>query len=426
MSSIDISLANDPLQKCYAFAPGEKLRILVTFESPIPDKYRLQILDKRNNTRLNRYGKGSDRGISLDWLIPTTIRPKHLGTWYIQVKEYPANKLISKSLFYVEHQQRIEAPMLHSGPVVLGLPDSVTKPIPIEQEADIHIPVTAVKGLGKTYAARLITIEIVSVYQFFHYPNRVKLAETMRVTDKKLDQMFEYADNLLKQEIKLPVVSKKIIVETDSSELLAIPGIGPKSVEKLAKLGIYTKNDFSEYKDLDIVRKTLRMSVIRFNKLLSIIGREPIIDKFEISPDLLIHPVISIKGIGIKTAEKLSSKGIKTVNDLLNSSFSALEDITSEITYQKWIKSVKSYTVKDEKVKRVIKKITENELLQIPGIGPKSVDKLRKLGIKTQEDLLDYEDLEKLRKTLRMSINRLKNLLAVLKDSTKALKNSTL
>ncbi len=415
MSSIDISLANDPLQKCYAFAPGEKLRILVTFEDPIPEKYRLQILDKRNNTRLNRYGKGSDQGIMLDWLIPTTIRNEHLGMWYIQVEDYPTNKLISKSLFYVEQQQRIEAPLLYSGPTVLGLPDSILVPIPVEQEDDLHIPVTAIKGLGKTYASRLIKIEIVSVYQFLHYPHRIKLAETMRVTDKKLDQMLENANNLLKQEIIEPIVSKKIIVETES--LLSLPGIGPKSVEKLAKLGIYTRSDIVVFEDLNAIRKTLRMSTIRFNKILRLIGRVPVIDKVKISPDPLTHSVINIRGIGVKIVEKLSSKNIETVKDLLNSSFSALKDITSEKTYQKWIKSAESYITKDDREKRAIKKTFDNELLQIPGIGPKSVEKLEKIGITTKIDLLNYEDFELVRKTLRMSLVRFKNLISVLENS---------
>ncbi len=69
----------------YTFSPGHKFSFKVKF-TEIPDKYHLQIRDKNNNTRLNRYGKGSKHGIKLTWPIPKTVRRRHLGIWKIIVR----------------------------------------------------------------------------------------------------------------------------------------------------------------------------------------------------------------------------------------------------------------------------------------------------------------------------------------------------
>ena len=69
----------------YTFSPGHKFNFEVKF-SEIPNRYHLQIRDKNNNTRFNRYGKGSEEGIELTWPIPSNIRKRHLGIWRIIVR----------------------------------------------------------------------------------------------------------------------------------------------------------------------------------------------------------------------------------------------------------------------------------------------------------------------------------------------------
>ena len=69
----------------YTFSPGQKVKFKAKF-SEIPYKYHLQIRDKNNNTRLNRYGKGSEEGIKLTWPIPKTVRRRHLGIWEIIIR----------------------------------------------------------------------------------------------------------------------------------------------------------------------------------------------------------------------------------------------------------------------------------------------------------------------------------------------------
>jgi len=76
-----ITLAN---QEHYSFSPGQTFNFKAKF-SEIPHKYHLQIRDKNKNTRLNRYGKGSENGINLKWPIPKTVKKRHLGIWEISI-----------------------------------------------------------------------------------------------------------------------------------------------------------------------------------------------------------------------------------------------------------------------------------------------------------------------------------------------------
>ena len=67
----------------YTLSPGQTFNFKAKF-SEIPHKYHLQIRDKNKNTRLNRYGKGSDH-IDFKWPIPKAIKKRHLGIWEISI-----------------------------------------------------------------------------------------------------------------------------------------------------------------------------------------------------------------------------------------------------------------------------------------------------------------------------------------------------
>ncbi len=69
----------------YTFSPGQTFNFKAKF-SEIPYKYHLQIRDKNKNTRLNRYGKGSENGIDFKWPIPKSVKKRHLGIWEISIK----------------------------------------------------------------------------------------------------------------------------------------------------------------------------------------------------------------------------------------------------------------------------------------------------------------------------------------------------
>ena len=73
-----------------AYTPGQKVIVKAKF-SQIPDKYRLQIIDGNKNSRFNRYGKGSDKGIYFTWPIPKTIKSRHFGLWKILINSSNEN-----------------------------------------------------------------------------------------------------------------------------------------------------------------------------------------------------------------------------------------------------------------------------------------------------------------------------------------------
>ncbi|MFX0122615.1 MAG: helix-hairpin-helix domain-containing protein [Candidatus Hodarchaeota archaeon] len=413
MSSISIWKTKNPMHKLYAVVPGEMINIQVTFGDQIPYQYRLQILDQRNNSRLNRYGKGSDQGFELSWPIPRTIRDEHLGVWRIQV-ETDIHSFGEK--FYVEHIERIEPPLLVAGPSPLELVEEYVTPAvtrePYIQAEELlftsKTSVTAIKGIGKTYASRLVKIEVHSISDFLDYPDRVSLAEVMRISDNKLQHMLQDAKFLISKEIERPLT-----IEEDTTipeDLLSIKGIGPKSIERLAKLGISSRSDLIKFDDLESLRKTLRMSMSRLTKVLISIGK-PVDFPEVIEPEVLdplVHPVTSIKGIGTKTAQKLNQRGISTVQDLLNSSFALFKDSTSEKTYNKWKNNAAIFVgLEIEDLTPATRTLTESlNLTSIRGIGPKTAQKLNAVGIMTLKDLVDI-DLEGLEDKIQVSKERL-------------------
>jgi hypothetical protein len=69
----------------YTLTPGQTFNFKTKF-TEIPHRYHLQVRDKNKNTRLNRYGKGSEKGVNLDWPIPKNVKKRHLGIWEILIK----------------------------------------------------------------------------------------------------------------------------------------------------------------------------------------------------------------------------------------------------------------------------------------------------------------------------------------------------
>lgn len=426
------------MYKVFAVVPGERINIQVTFGNQTPYQYRLQILDKRNNSRLNRYGKGSDKGIELTWPIPSTIRSEHHGVWRILVD---TDIFSFDQKFYVGHVERIEPPMLIAGPSPLELLEEVAV-TPVAAKEALEMPledtglepyiqaemelyksetsVTAIKGIGKTYANRLVKLEIYSISEFLAYPDRISLAEVMRISDKKLHNMLQDAKFLVSKEIERPLTS-----DEDTSlpeDLLSIRGIGPKSIERLAKLRIFSRADLANFEDLEILRKTLRMSMSRLINVLESVGKTadfPEVKEPEVL-DPLVHRVTSIKGIGVKTAQKLKQRGIITVQDLLNSSYEQFKDSTSVKTYNKW--KINAAIFAGQKIENLppLSRVSTEEvsLISIKGIGAKTAKQLNSVGIMTLKDLVK-SDLEDLTERIRISKQRLVNWQAQAKNLIK-------
>lgn len=427
MNKISIQKAEDPISKVFTIIPGDKIRIQVKFGDRIPDRYRLQILDHRNNSRLNRYGKGTDKGIDLSWPVPRTIRAEHFGIWKIQID---ADTGSFGQIFYVEHFERIELPMLYAAPSIAESIGEYTIPgvveeemTPIYHESSLQdiigpeqiskvlvkpinmnmTPVTAIKGIGKTYVERLVKIQVYSISDFWGYEDRVTLAEIMRVNDAKLSRMLLDAENLLYQEAETITVTtdKQVGIVTD--DLLSINGIGPKSVEKLARLGVTSISDLMEFEDIEILRKTLRLSVARLSKVLTSIGKSIVpteVIQSEIL-DPLVQSVTNVRGIGTKTSEKLSQRGILTVQDLLNSSFTSLQDLAGSATLNRWKQNAASYAGQQSDEIISLDKTPPKlfELISISGVGLKTTQKLNSVGISTLSDFIQSDVGELVEKT---------------------------
>ena len=88
MPSMRIFSTSNPMINVYSFKPGDKINIQVNFETRhIPHRYRLQIIDHNNNSRLNRYGGGSSNVIVENWPVPLNIRDNHFGIGFVKVDD---------------------------------------------------------------------------------------------------------------------------------------------------------------------------------------------------------------------------------------------------------------------------------------------------------------------------------------------------
>ncbi|MFX0206514.1 MAG: helix-hairpin-helix domain-containing protein, partial [Candidatus Hodarchaeota archaeon] len=250
--------------------------------------------------------------------------------------------------------------------------------------------------------------------------DRISLAEAMRISDTKLHNMLQDAKFLVSKEIERPLTSDE---DTNLPEdLLSVRGIGPKSIDRLAKLGIFSRADLVSFEDLEILRKTLRMSISRLINVLESVGKTadfPEVKEPEVL-DPLVHRVTSIKGIGAKTAQKLKQRGIITVQNLLNSSYEQFKDSTSEKTYNKWKRNAAIFAGQKIETLSPLSRVSTEEvsLISIKGIGAKTAKQLNSVGIMTLKDLVK-SDLEDLTEKIRISKQRLANWKAQAKNLLK-------
>ncbi|MHA2175290.1 MAG: helix-hairpin-helix domain-containing protein [Candidatus Hodarchaeales archaeon] len=433
MPSISIFLTEDPLLNVFAFKPGEKINIHIAFQgSNLPERYRLQILDHKQNSRLNRYGKSLSDIMVTNWPIPTTIRDEHLGKWQVKVdfsdivQKQPRQE--SKYLdslnqfFFVEHTGRFEFPLI-GGERIFEIPTIVTSPSPVVEpgitaeiepiieEAELRVssdPVTTIRGIGKAYSNRLVAIKVYTVSDFWNYSDRIHLAEIMRISDTRVEKMLNDAEIILSERMEMERRSEiDLVNEFFPNDLSTVDGIGAKEISRLKKVGIESKTDLLDFTDLNLIKNALKVNKTQFKSIMSSIGR--ILEPEEVKKPLKLSPydelVIEVKGIGPVTAKKLGSVGVITVRNLIDSSYSDVQSVTTINSYKKWIKNASLYVgvEKQDIIIDIDEHPSSESLIDLPGVGVKTVSKLNNIDIHSIEDLKSYTDHERLRKILRMS-----------------------
>jgi predicted flap endonuclease-1-like 5' DNA nuclease len=456
MPSMRIFLAKSPYIQTYSFKPGDKINIQVKFEtSNFPDRYRLQIIDHKHNSRLNRYG-GSIPDIPeinvSNWPIPLNIREEHLGIWFVKLDDI-SNRLVEdstilgimKQIFFVEKELEIVKPVKIEMEVVeeeeipiifesvsdevisaQGVIESSTDQsiIPIEGEdlSTVYYPVTDIRGIGKTYAERLRNVQIDSVSDFWYFPDRISLAEIMRVSDTRLEKMLEDAEIILSEEADRKVSIELVQeVEVVPNDLKSVKGLNVQTIKKLEALGVKNKSDLLNFEDISVLRTNIQTSSEKFRSILASVGKiiEPDDVRKPVPVEIPNQPVMLIKGIGKVAERKLNSVSIITVQDFFESDFEVVKKVVTIKQYEKWMINTSILLEKPVKIKPQEKRqeTATNELLLLPGIGPKTLEKLNTLNINTKENLIEFEDQEKLRKILRMSDARFNTFIKSIKTT---------
>ncbi len=442
MPSMRIFSASNPFIQTYSFKLGDKINIQVNFETGyIPDRYRLQILDHKNNSRLNRYGRGLSKITIDNWPVPLNIRDDHFGIWFVKVDDISnrlgeSNRIVGvmKQVFFVEKETRIEIPVKseieiieeQERPIisdeisgeVTSIPTSIEQTtgevlmtVVGERTSIVNYPVTDIRGIGKTYAERLKKIQVELVSDFWYYKDRISLAEIMRINDKRLEKMLIEAEIILSEE-----ADRKISIELEKSEeivpddLTNIKGLDTETIEKLRVIGVKNKSDLLNFEDIPLLETTVNVSREVFRSMLASVGKilEPDDVRKPIPVEVSNQSVMSVKGIGKVTAKKLNSVGVLTVQHLIESNFEVVKEVANIKQYKKWVKNASNLFEKPDKIKivRKLQKPLVNDLLSLPGIGPKTSEKLNALNINTRDDLIEFEDQKHLRKILRMSAVR--------------------
>ena len=358
MSMICICLADNPLAKVFSFTPGERVNISINFpEGAIPDYYRVRILDHRKNSRFNRYGKGSSEIFISNWPIPENIRNEHFGVWQILIDDKKNNQIQPfGTFFFVEHQKRREFPMLDSG------------------------------------APR----------KLLAFPLEFEVPEVPLVTEE-ISPEVEVEISPVSFEAKVPEISPEL--SEIQLPVTKIKGLGNTYAVRLAKLSIYTVSDFWHHSDRTELAEIMRVSDKKLTSmlqdaeiLLSEVSEKAYIAEIaekEVIPDDLL----AVKGIGVKSAERLVSIGIKQKSDLLDYEDIEKLKITLKVSQKKLSEILASVGRILEPVG--VKPIESVDLLNQPvtivsGIGAKTAEKLAKSGILTVGDLMNasYDELK--------------------------------
>jgi len=230
----------------------------------------------------------------------------------------------------------------------------------------------------------------------------------MRVNDKRLEKMLEDAEIILSEEadrkVSIELVQEGEVVPDD---LKSVKGLNIKTIKKLEALGIKNKSDLLNFEDISVLRTTVETTSVEFRSILASVGKiiEPDDVRKPVPIEVPNQSVTLVKGIGKVATKKLNSVGIITVQDLFESDFDVVKEVVTKKQYEKWMINASILLKKPVKIKlqKELQETSANDLLSLPGIGPKTLEKLNALNINTRDNLVEFVEQEKLRKILRMS-----------------------
>jgi predicted flap endonuclease-1-like 5' DNA nuclease len=220
--------------------------------------------------------------------------------------------------------------------------------------------------------------------------------------------MLEDAEIILSEEADRKV-SIELVQESEvvPDELKSVKGLNNETIKKLEALGIKNKSDLLNFEDISILRSTIETNSVEFRSILASVGKiiEPDDVRKPVPVEVSNQNVTLVKGIGKVAAKKLDSVGIITVQDLFDSDFERVKNVITKNQYEKWMNNASILLKKPVKIRlqKEPQETTVNELLSLPGIGPKTLEKLNVLNIKTRKNLVEFVDQEMIRKILRMS-----------------------
>lgn len=216
----------------------------------------------------------------------------------------------------------------------------------------------------------------------FHIEAPLETGETVFI-----EKAFEVCKTLP----PVPVAHISTKMEGRGDILTEVPGIGPTYFKRLKNEGIVFYLDLLE-SDIETVKKVSKAPIAKVRSWFTFVaensGKEvPIFEQVDEKKDAQLK-LTELKGIGAKTAERLHSMGISTIEDLANANIDAMVSTFGEGRARNYINAART-TLKLDPVEIKSKKpLEKSELLQIKGIGPAYKSRLEQEGIGTRDQLL--------------------------------------
>lgn len=344
LGSINIELRE--LENFYicAFRPGSLLFFQFDFdETEIDKKYIIRICDAEKNVRLNKYGKVIERQVTMNWRVPFC---NQYGKWIIELDFQDGT--IEKFYFYVENK---------------NCGDNVNLQSTFYPAVPEMIP----------YLANVNEDMYVSVEEEAPDLEKPEIDEKVELTEPEEERIIsETPEEIEVEEIIIPVVEIKEETPVESTEI----------VEKIPI-------DSTE-------------SEVEIEEKVPVESTEP-----EIEP-VVGQPVVSVPGIGKKTAEKLNTINIYTVEGLAEVTVSLLSTIgISKNRAEKWIKVASKMMNKPIVEEALEEPEKDYELVDLKGLGVKTSEKLKAVGIVSLLTLSKETDLNEIAEKSGLSIKKL-------------------
>ncbi len=225
-----------------------------------------------------------------------------------------------------------------------SLEESKKTTIPSQQTLDSPHVLESIRGIGKKTAEQLYNAGIFSIQDLIEadpeqLSKKILQNTGKKISIKKIISWQQAGARMLGIEApSLPVQQPVITAETSSStkgedSLLSIPGIGKKTLDKLALVNVYSIEDLAT-QDVKLIHEAFMkqgLKPISLKKLASFQLEAKRLLGIDVTPTLQARNIDDLPGIGAKTRKMFEALGISTIEELANMDVNEINKKSKEL-----------------------------------------------------------------------------------------------